>query len=95
MVVRIRFKRGPSIQPKRGKERRLALAVAALLTPAALMAFALACWRLAADLKLTDEFAISSGPFSHWLVWVLLAAALELAAVKLNRYGRGGGPAIP
>lgn len=73
-----------------GKPRRFAFALAALLTPAALMAAVLACWRLAADLNWTREFAISTGPFSHWQVWIAMAAILQIAASKLNRYGRGG-----
>ena len=69
----------------------MALATASLLIPAAVMAAALAAWRLAADLQLAADFAISAGPFSNWLVWLALAVALAIAAIKLNRYGRGGG----
>ena len=90
MLVRIHLKRGPRIQPRAGMNRRLALALAVLLTPAALMAAALACWRLAADMNWAGEFAISSGPFSHWQVWIGAAAILQVAASKLNRWGRGG-----
>lgn len=90
MLVRIRLKRGPRIQRRTGLNRRMALAFGALLTPAALMAAALACWRLATDMNWASEFAISSGPFSHWQVWVGMAVILEIAATKLNRYGRGG-----
>ena len=90
MVVRIRLgKRGkPAV--KRARNRRLALGIAALLTPAALMALVLAFWRLGADLNLTTSFAIASGLFSHWQVWMGAAAALESCAFALNRYGRGG-----
>jgi hypothetical protein len=95
MVVRIRLKRGPRIQGRRGRNRRFALALGALLTPGALMATALAVWRIAADMNWAGEFAISAGPFSHWQAWIAVAAALETAAIKLNRYGRGGGTAIP
>ena len=94
MIVRIRLKRGPALRPRPGKRRQVALALSLLLTPAALTAAALACWRLAADMNWAEEFAISQGPFSHWQVWMATAAALQLLAVKLNRYGRGGG-ALP
>ena len=70
--------------------RRLALALAVLLTPAALMAASLAFWRLAADLNWTGEFAIRNGPFSHWQTWIATAALLQIMASKLNRWGRGG-----
>jgi hypothetical protein len=57
--------------------------------PAVLMAYVLGIWRLASDLGMAGEFAIS-GIFSHWQVWIALAAALHIASASLNRYGRGG-----
>jgi len=93
MVVRIRFRTGPIVSRKRGKNRRLALAVAALLPPAALCAGVLALWRIAADLNWTGSFAISTGIFSHWQVWLGAAVLLQLCARALNRYGKGSDPA--
>jgi hypothetical protein len=90
MVVRIRFGNGPKISRKRGKNQRMALAVAALLTPAALTACVLALWRIAADLNWAASFAIPSGIFSHWQVWLGAAVGLQLCARVLNRYGKGG-----
>ena len=57
------------------------------------MATALALWRLGADLNWTGEFAIPDGLFSHWQVWFAMAVVLQLAAILLNRYGRGDGTA--
>jgi hypothetical protein len=91
MVIRIRFGKGPGIRKKRRSGRRAALAMAALLTPGAVMALVLACWRIAADLSWTSSFAISSGLFSHWQVWIAAAALLQLCSHLLNRYGRDGG----
>jgi hypothetical protein len=90
MVLRIRFERGVHIQRTDGKNRHLALAFAGLLTPASLMAGTLAVWRLAADMQWASEFAITTGPFSHWLVWMGMAGGLLFLAARLNRYGRGG-----
>jgi len=73
--------------------RRFALVAAALLTPGALMASVLAAWRIAADLNFTNRFAIATGLFSHWQVWLGAAAALQLCSRVLNRYGHGGGEA--
>jgi hypothetical protein len=64
--------------------------VAALLTPAAAMAAVLALWRIAADLNWANSFAIPSGLFSHWQVWLGAAAALQLCSRILNRYGKAG-----
>jgi hypothetical protein len=94
MVVRIRFRKGPKLGQKRQKNRRAAVALAALLTPAALLALLLALWRIAADLNWTNRFAIASGLFSHWQVWMGFAVLLQLCARLLNRYGRGGNTAV-
>jgi hypothetical protein len=94
MVVRIRFATGQKIGNQRRKNRRLASAVAALLTLPAVMALALAIWRIAADLGWTSSFAIPDGPFSHWQVWMGAAAAFQLCAHVLNRYAKDGGAAV-
>jgi hypothetical protein len=88
MVVRMRFGRGRQVYRAKGKNRRLALALSALLTPGAVMASVLGFWRLAADMKWTGEFGIASGLFSHWQVWLGCAALLQWGAWGLNRYGR-------
>jgi len=93
MVVRIRFGQGPKIGKQFGKNRQLALALAALLTPATVLASVLALWRIAADMNWTNSFAIPSGLFSHWQVWLGTAVLLKLCAQLLNRYGQGAGPA--
>lgn len=92
MIVRIRLKLGPRIQNRPRKNQKVALALAALLTPSALMSCVLACWRLAADLEMAGEFAISSGVFAHWQAWVAMAVLLEGTAMMLNRYGRDATP---
>jgi hypothetical protein len=89
MLVRIRLGRQPKPAVKRARNRRVALAIAALLTPAALAALVLAIWRLGADLNVTGSFAIPSGLFSHWQVWMGAAVLLQVCALALNRYGRG------
>src|SRR5437764_14301998 len=93
MVVRIRFGNGPQVSRRRGKNQRMALAAAALLTPAALSACVLALWRIAADMNWAGSFAIPTGVFSHWQVWLGAAIALQLCSRLLNRYGRGNQPA--
>jgi hypothetical protein len=89
MKVKFRFQEGRHISRRRGKNRRLAAAVAALLIPIALMAYVMGLWKLASDLGLASDFGID-GLFSHWQVWGAVALALTFAASALNRYGRGG-----
>jgi hypothetical protein len=88
MVVRIRLSSGIRVRQKRRKNQRLALAIASLLTPAAVMACVLAFWRLAADVNATAQFPIPTGLFSHWQVWLTLAVSLQCCATLLNRYGK-------
>lgn len=57
----------------------------ALLTPASLLAFVLAAWRLGADLGFTGEFAIGQGFFSHWIVWAGIGIGIQYFANTLNR----------
>jgi hypothetical protein len=90
MVVRIRFARGPKVERKRRQNQRAALALAAILPPTAFTAGVLALWRIAADLNWTSSFAIGSGIFSHWQVWLAGAIAIQLCARALNRYGKSG-----
>ena len=87
MIVRIRLGKGPTVRRNHRKNQHLALGLAALLTPIAIMAIVLACWRLSADLRATGQFPISAGLFSHWQVWLTGAAILEAFAILLNRYG--------
>lgn len=89
MVVRIKLPQGRPLSRKPGKNRRVAFAIGALLTPAALMAWVLGFWRLAADIGVAGEFGIT-GVLSHWQIWMILGALLQGAGAVLNRYGRGG-----
>lgn len=88
MQVRIQLRSETRVRQKRRKNQHVALALASLLTPAAVMACVLALWRLAADLSVTGQFPIRDGLFSHWQVWLTVAAALQFSAVVLNRYGK-------
>lgn len=90
MIVRLRLSPGPPIRQKQGKNRHVAFAMASLLWPAVLGAYALGLWALGSQLRITAGFAISSGIFSHWQVWVFFGILLHLGAVSLNRYGRTG-----
>ncbi len=87
MLVRIRLQRGPTVRQKARKNRHVALASAALLTPAAVTAFVLSMWRLGADLGFARSFAIHTGILSHWQVWLAISVATQFLAVVLNRYG--------
>ena len=88
MLVRIRLGKGSKVDRKRRKNRRVAMAFASFLTPAAVMAATLGVWRLAEDVRWASDFAIRQGLFSHWQVWFASAGLLQAGSYYLNRYGR-------
>ena len=88
VLVKIRFRSAPKASARNRKAQQAALALASLLIPAAVMAYVLAGWRVAADLNITGQFPITEGLFSHWQVWGAGAAVLNFAAILLNRYGK-------
>jgi hypothetical protein len=88
MVVRIRFRRGRRAGRSGRKNLRLAGLMAALLTPAAVMAMAMGMWRIAAGLNWTSSFYVEQGLFSHWQLWLGAAALLQLCSHILNRHGK-------
>ncbi len=90
MTVRIKLNVGPRIKKINGKNRNAALAIAALVTPATLLAFVLAFWRMTADLGFTSAFPITTGLLSHWQVWLAIAITAQFVTTTLNRYGRDG-----
>ena len=82
IVVRPEFPSFSEIEAK----ARVSLQIAALLlTPLALMAGVLAFWRFGIDIDWTSEFPIRAGLFSHWQVWLALAAGLQIASNRLRR----------
>jgi hypothetical protein len=87
MRVRIRFEQGPRVSKREGGYRPVAAGMASLMSPLAVMAGVLGVWRIAADIGIAREFAISDGLFSHWQIWMMLAVLIQLAAVVLSKYG--------
>jgi hypothetical protein len=63
--------------------RQLPDILVALLTPAALAAFAMGLWRVSADLDWASAFPIAGGFFSHWQVWIALSIALKILSSAL------------
>jgi hypothetical protein len=63
----------------------------ALLTPAALVAFAMGIWRVCADLGWAAAFPITGGLFSHWQVWVALSVGLKMLSSTLIAWGSRNG----
>ncbi len=83
------MKEGPLVRPRDGAWRRVALACSSLLSPASLMAAALAAWQLAVTLDWADGFAGSSSRLLSWQYLAAVAALLQLLAVALDNLCRG------
>ena len=88
MIVRIKLRVGPRVMANRNLDSTIASAVASLLTPAAVLCFVVALWRLLADANITEEFVIRGGLLSHWQVWLALGLVIQTVSVLLDRYGR-------
>src|SRR5438270_5880624 len=60
--------------------------LAALLTPAAVVAGTLGVWRLGADPGWTSQFFITDGLLSHWQGWFTVAIGAQVSGRRLNRW---------
>jgi hypothetical protein len=88
MVVKVRFGRGPVVSRRKGKNSRIAMLSASLLTLLAISCASLGAWRIGADLDWAGPFVFQSGLRSHWQVWMGAAAGVQYASWKLTRYAR-------
>lgn len=88
MVIKIRLKYEYAVRRTAALNRQATLVASSLIAPVALMAWALGSWGVLADLKFAGEFAIATGLFSHWQVWIALGTALQFAAFLLQRAAR-------
>jgi hypothetical protein len=84
MVIRIRLRTRHSIVDL---QSQIALALAALFAPSAVLAVTVCFWSFAAELGLIGEFYVRAGIFSHWQVWLVAAVILLLSARLLASYG--------
>ena len=78
--------------PERVTREELAQLLATVLAPLTALVAALALWRFGQDMGFATRFFITEGTFSHWQVWLGLAAAMLTGVVRLNRMGRMGRP---
>jgi hypothetical protein len=88
MVVRIRFGRGPVITRRKGKNSRIALLAASLLTLISICLLSLGIWRLCQDVHLAGDFIFADGFLSHWQVWFGAAAVTQYSCWRLSQYAK-------
>jgi hypothetical protein len=87
MKMRLRLANG-----ERAGAPDLAGMAAFFLTPAVVCLWALAFWRVAADLGLARPFFLNNGALSHWQTWFVAALLAQAALFGLRR---ASGPAHP
>jgi hypothetical protein len=73
---------------RKGKNSRIALLGAGLLTLVAICLASLGFWRLSQDVGLAGDFVFADGFLSHWQVWIAAAVVTYYACWRLNRYAR-------
>jgi hypothetical protein len=88
MVVRVRFRRGPTVSRHNRKNRRIATLGASFLTMMSISFGSLGLWRIGTDLETTGPFFVSAGLLSHWQVWIGAAILAQYGSFRLARYAR-------
>ena len=86
VILRIRTAPEKRLVPGRRPNRRLASLGISLVSPLALLCFAVCLWRWSYDLAWTGRFLVDSGILFHWQVWFIAGALLQLLVVWLGRY---------
>lgn len=88
MVVKIRFGHGPLVTRRQGKNSRIAMLSASLLTLTSISCASMGLWRLGTDLGWAGDFVFVHGLMSHWQVWIGVAVAVQYVAWRLTAYAR-------
>jgi hypothetical protein len=88
MVVKVRFGRGPVVTRRKGKNSRIALLAASLLTLIAICLASMGAWRFFEDVDLAGDFVFADGFLSHWQVWIGSAVLVQYTGWRLTRYAR-------
>lgn len=88
MAVKARFGHGPVVVRRKGKNSRIAMLSASLLTLVAIGCASLGLWRVASDLGWAGDFVFQDGFLSHWQVWLGAAAGAQYASLRMARYAR-------
>ncbi len=92
MRVRIRLGRGPKVTKRPGKNSRIALLGASLMTMGAICLASMGLWRVSVDVDLAGDFVFADGLLSHWQVWFAAAGLIQYGAWRLNEHAKSAQP---
>lgn len=77
------------MERKKGKNSRIVWLAAGVLTLISVSCLALGLWRLGVDFGWTGNFVFPDDSiFSHWQIWFTASLLIQVAAWKLNQYGK-------
>ena len=88
MVVKVRFGRGIVVTRRKGKNGRIAILGANLLTLVAISCASLGLWRVLTDLDRAGRFVFQNGFLSHWQVCIGAAVGGQYASWRLIRHAK-------
>ncbi len=92
MRVVIRLGRGPKVTKRPGKNSRIALLGASLMTMGAICLASMGLWRVSVDVDLAGDFVFTEGLLSHWQIWFAAAALTQYGAWRLNEHAKAAQP---
>ena len=95
LVIRLRTRLETKMIPRRRPNRRLAAAGMGVFRALSLNGFGLCVWRWLFDFDLVKAFPFHQGVLSHWQIWFLCGAVLQLMAQGLAKYARDSGELKP
>jgi len=88
MVVRVRFGRGPVVARRKGKNSRIALLGAGILTLVSICLGTLGIWRFCQDIGVAGDFIFADGFLSHWQVWIAGSSLAWYGSWRLSRHAK-------
>ncbi len=94
LVIRLRTRLETKMIPRHRPNRGLAAAVG-VLRALSLNGFGLCVWRWLFDFDLVKAFPFHQGILSHWQIWFLCGAVLQLMAQGLAKYAGDSGELKP
>lgn len=84
MNIRIKFPQGQLVKRRKVTEREPVWAADSWVMRVSAAAYALAVWRLAADMSIASGLGLQ-GFFSHWQLWMALAVTAQFWGRNISR----------
>jgi hypothetical protein len=73
---------------RKGKNSRIALLGAGILTLVSICLGSLGIWRFGQDIGIAGDFIVADGFLSHWQVWIASSALAAYSSWRLSQYAK-------